>query len=74
MMAHNTTHTEGTVFKLTIHTDNDAFAEGELTIELARILRDLADRVEEGEVGRKSVTVYDINGNDVGRAKLTQED
>lgn len=55
-------------FKLTIETDNAAFADADGPQELARILRELADKIDETnwltipDAGR----VHDINGNTVG--------
>ncbi len=50
-------------FTLTIDCDNAAFEE-QPAQELARILRDVAARIERGtDCG----TVHDINGNTVGR-------
>ena len=47
------------MFKLTISTDNAAF-EGDPGREIGRILRDVADAVEDG---RRSGTCRDANGN-----------
>lgn len=57
------------MFKLTITTDNAAF-QPDPRPEVARILREVAERVEIGDISYHFRTVYDINGNDVGRAKL----
>ncbi len=46
--------------------DNDAFSEP--AIELARILRDIADRIEGGEV--MAFSLRDANGNTVGKFKV----
>ena len=59
-------------FRLTINTDNAAF-EGQYQgddhrFEVARILRDVADRLQRGEDFSFFETLRDINGNDVGRA------
>ncbi len=56
-------------FRLQITCDNAAFDEGMAT-ELARILRDLASRLERGEDFSKYRNLRDINGNIVGTAKL----
>jgi hypothetical protein len=57
-------------FSLTIQTDNAAFGDGddaEMCAELARILREVAARLEAGEdTGR----VRDYNGNTVGRYSI----
>jgi hypothetical protein len=52
-----------------IDTDNDAFHDG----EASRILRSIAEKVENGEATGKYQTVLDINGNDVGRWKYSDE-
>ena len=61
-------------FTLKIDCDNEAFnypTEGE-GYELARILRIVADKVERQNPDAYSnyQTVFDINGNDVGRYAL----
>ena len=62
-------------FRLTIDTDGDAFKahvaaydETERNIETARILRNIADRLDAGESFDKYQTLCDVNGNDCGRA------
>lgn len=51
------------MFKLEIETGNAAFDDEGKAYEIARILRDLADKIENGaEAG----SVRDINGNKVG--------
>ena len=57
------------MFTLTIHTDNAAFL-GDPGPEVARILRRTADRIAAGEATGLFQTIFDINGNDVGRFKL----
>jgi hypothetical protein len=57
-----------TTFTLTIDTDNDAFTdppEGRDRVELADILRRLADSIE--STYDATGTVRDTNGNTVGR-------
>lgn len=59
------------IVKLSIDTSGDAFAASNPGAELARILRDAADRVD----GRDSLApgwfpLRDLNGNTVGRADL----
>lgn len=49
-------------FRVLLSTDNAAFEDGR-DFETARILRDVAGRLENGESGG---TVRDINGNRVG--------
>lgn len=61
-------------FNLTIHCDNAAFdPEGETTgegPEVARILRALADRIEDAADSTPGalLALRDVNGNTVGRA------
>lgn len=54
------------VFKLRFDTDNAAFDDGNGQAEIARILRELADKIagQHGEEG--AGRVHDINGNSVG--------
>ncbi len=58
------------MFALTIETSNDAFTE-DASIEVARILREIADRIERGQT---EIIVRDINGNRAGKAELTLDD
>ena len=61
-------------FVISMTTDNDAFA-GDPAPEVARILRRIADRVEDGNgAGGKYQTIFDINGSDVGRWRLKEGD
>ncbi len=68
------------VFKVNITVDNAAFGdeehEQERNIETARILRGIAQRLEEGGVDffYYETTLFDINGNDVGRAAFRPAD
>lgn len=57
------------VFRLYIRADSDAFADNPAQ-EISRILRDVARRLEAGEDFGHFRTLLDLNGNDVGRAKL----
>lgn len=62
------------MFKLEIDTGNAAFdndGEGDCHGEVARILRDLADKIEGGH-GHGNL--HDINGNRVGNFTLTTGD
>jgi hypothetical protein len=63
-------------FNLRLTTDNAAFDDGQEAAETARILRSLADRLEQGESfeeGRSSCWLLrDGNGNAVGSAWLGQ--
>lgn len=58
-------------FTLSFSTDNDAFYNDE-DGEIARILRDLADRVEGGDIAAQHRNVRDINGNVVGTYVLKE--
>lgn len=67
------THT----FTVKIECGNDAFTDeaGNVTNdsaapELARILREIADRIEAGTDYGWFKTIHDVNGNDVGRYAL----
>lgn len=53
---------------ITIQMDNAAFADEPAT-ELARILRNLAERIEEGSTESR---LRDINGNHVGQFTITE--
>lgn len=56
-------------FQLLITCDNAAFEDAP-HIEVARILRDLAKRMEDGDSFATYRDLRDINGNTVGYAKL----
>ena len=58
---------EQDVFTLKIETANAAFQEEHPTIEIARILRKLADQMEFG--GGDIWALLDGNGNKVGKAE-----
>ena len=55
---------------LTIETDNAAFEGSNIGPEIARILRETADRIEDEHLGELwimcSMPIVDINGNVVG--------
>lgn len=55
-------------FRLSIDTGNAAFEDGAAQ-EVARILRELADRIEGRACLPDAVRLFDINGNHVGDAK-----
>jgi hypothetical protein len=55
------------MLKLAIETTNDAFQDGWTATECARILRELAARLESGETGG---ALRDVNGNRVGSFTL----
>jgi len=56
-------------FKLSFKMDNDAFKYPHGDYEAARILRDVADRVQDGFVAS---TIRDSNGAIVGSYELTE--
>jgi hypothetical protein len=57
-----------------INVDNDAFYGGSRATELARILRDLARRIEaHSPVKSDEFTLRDVNGNRVGTAYLEEK-
>lgn len=51
-------------FELHLNTDNAAFDWPARNREVARLLRKLADKLDEGETGYGPI--YDVNGNRVG--------
>jgi hypothetical protein len=62
------------IFKLNLRIDNAAFGEGSRDYELARILREIADKIEAGQDYATYKTVFDVNGNDVGRYARKNDD
>ena len=57
-----------------INTDNDAFSSEESARqELARILRKIALDLENNIDAAKSQTIFDYNGNDIGRWRFQKE-
>jgi hypothetical protein len=61
-------------FTLTISTDNAAFEADDLGIEIARILRGVADSTERGIDPKRFFTLplRDVNGNTVGKYTYTK--
>lgn len=57
---------------LTIQCDNAAF-EPEPEYEIARILRELADKIESNVLEEISCGLHDINGNNVGNLHVINE-
>ena len=53
------------VFKLQLTTDNDAFYP-DANEEIVRILRAVAERIENGDTFDTFRNIHDINGNIVG--------
>ena len=57
-------------FKLTLEMNNAAFVDSGEANELARILRELADRIEQdGLDSGEPIRLRDVNGNTVGSAE-----
>lgn len=58
-------------FTLRIELGNDAFNEATdaAYIEIARILRHAAAKIEQGQT---DVTLYDVNGNKVGECEIVE--
>jgi hypothetical protein len=56
---------------ITLNTDNEAF-ETHAEYEVARILRELADRIESGDIDDDGASIHDVNGNTIGQ--LTVEE
>ena len=62
-----------TTFKLTLEMSNAAFVDAGEANELARILRELADRLEDSPlVDGDEYRLRDYNGNTVGKAEVKQ--
>ena len=55
---------------ITINTDNAAFQAGNRSSEVARILHDIAEKLDRNA----TPCVYDVNGNVCGRVTLTGKD
>mgnify|MGYP001599207592 FL=1 len=64
-----------TTFRLFIDTTNDAFGDTSVTRarETARLLHDIAGRIEAGAGWEWHHTIRDINGNDVGCAEFVHD-
>jgi len=58
-----------TEFTIKMDTGNAAF-DPDPQYEVARILREIADRLERDGANGLYQTIHDINGNDVGRWRL----
>ena len=61
-----------TSLRVKIDSDNEAFSDGNAAGEVARILRELAARIEDSHDG--SGNLRDFNGNRVGHWSLAVED
>jgi len=55
------------MFELNFNTDNAAFSDGNKPYEIARILREIADKIEDGQT---EGNIRDINGNTTGTFKV----
>ena len=53
------------IFTLKMECENSAFEDQR--VEIARILRAIADKIEQGEDYTFFTTIFDRNGNSVGR-------
>jgi len=60
--------------KIELDTANDAFSDGNLCHEAARILHKLAERIERNGTltPGDSMSFMDVNGNTVGFSKVTK--
>lgn len=61
------------MFRLKFNVDNAVFDDGDGRLnnyEIARILREIAGKIDAGEIG-KPRDVFDVNGNKVGMYRLT---
>lgn len=56
-----------------VYADEDYPTHESAAPEIARILREVAARIESGCAYHKCVTIRDANGNDVGRFALKSE-
>ena len=60
----------GQRFTLTINCDNDIFQEDDPAAEIARILIETAARLQDWRYPAYHKTIFDANGNNVGRYVL----
>lgn len=61
------------LFRLTIDTGNQAFDQRNGATEVSRILREIADQLDKDHEHDTYRTIFDVNGNDVGRYRLADE-
>lgn len=66
--------TDSIGFRLNLACDNAAFEDHNLNHEIARCLRVVAKRIEDGEDCSKYRNILDINGNIVGTFKCAPRD
>lgn len=60
-------------FRLEFKTDNAAFDDDAAGFEVARILREIADKYDSGvwSTNGPALPVYDVNGNRIGEYRLS---
>ena len=58
------------LFNITIDSENAAFTGDNAGPELARILRNIAERVSTDLPDDATMKIYDVNGNAVGRVTV----
>ena len=61
------------MFKMRFDTENAAFDDGNRDHEVARILRNIADKIESGQATGLNQNVFDENGNIVGTFVLSSD-
>jgi hypothetical protein len=59
------------MFSLQFETDNTAFTDAESQVEVVRILRALADRIENEDLADQAGVIKDRKGNVVGKFEMT---
>lgn len=63
------------MFKVTIDHDNAAFDQDLIYPEISRMLRAVADKIEDGELdiyNYSDMDLFDLNGNRVGKAEFVE--
>jgi hypothetical protein len=61
------------MIKVTFDTINAAFDEENFEFEAARILRDVADKIENQNFNGKYQNIFDSNGNIIGKFKVKKD-
>ena len=61
-------------FTIILDANHAAFDDGNMQYEIARILRNIADKAESAGFSGFFETIRDINGNDVGRYAMKNDD